>query len=90
MYQRNRAPPGMNHYLVPAPKKVCLKDTRICCTGYGPDDTEKIELEVRSEGGKFRAGLTREVTHLIVGRVGTDKHRKAMSMPSVYIVTVRL
>lgn len=34
------------------------------------------------------ASVATEVTHLVVGKVGSEKHRKAMAMPDVHLVEV--
>ncbi|KAI9461073.1 hypothetical protein F5148DRAFT_1215805 [Russula earlei] len=49
-----------------------------CATDLAPSDAEVLSAGVTALGGQWRAGLTRDVTHLFAVRPGTEKYQTAL------------
>jgi NAD-dependent DNA ligase len=64
-----------------------LSGCKICCTGLTSEDEDRAISRVEYLGGDFSRNLTKDVTCLIVKRVGSKKHQIALSsnIPDVEI-----
>lgn len=49
-------------------------------TGFDPVEEGQLTKSAQSLGAIVTRTLTREVTHLILNRVGTDKHKVAVQL----------
>jgi hypothetical protein len=61
----------------------------ICCaTGISKDDERILETQLQALKGEYTKHFSRNVTHLIVKRVGSDKHRYALRTASCACVSI--
>lgn len=60
----------------------------MCFTGLKTAAEKQLQGEAEALGATFTAPLTADVTHLVLARAGSEKHRKAQKLP-IFIVEVR-
>lgn len=61
----------------------------ICCaTGISKDDERSLQTQLQALEGEYTKHFSRNVSHLIVKRVGSDKHRYALQIGNCACVSM--
>ena len=70
------------------PSEETLRGLRICFTGLSSERERQLTEGLRRAGGSHAGPLTKDTTHLVAARVGSDKFRTALSL-GMSVVEVR-